>query len=1393
MPLTTNAARLLLVLLLVAVFSRGGLAQNDVSNSQSPPPTIAGLDELIQRVLGEWKVPGLAVAVVQDGKVVHSHGYGLRDVEQQLPVTPRTVFAIGSVSKSFTVTGLGMLVDEGKLDWDKPVRNYLPDFQLHDRFATEQMTARDLVTHRSGLPRHDFVWYGDPSISRDELYRRLRYLEPSKEFRSNWQYQNLMFMTAGVLAERITGTSWEEFTRQRIIEPLGMENTNFSVNESRQADDFALPYSRTKDEVKQVPFHNIDSVGPAGSINSNVEAMIRYVQFHIAGGNHGLQRLLSATNSAAMQTPQMVMPGPSLPDDRLGHLSYGLGLMITTYRGQILVQHGGGIDGFVSLLSFMPKKKIGVIVLTNLSGNNPVPTFVTRGVYDRLLGLEPIDWAVRTLEQQKKSEQSAQEAENKGYTRRQQGTSPSHDLADYAGRFEHPGYGTVTVECDGSLLRLTTSGGLGAPLEHFHYDIFQTTDEQLGQRKVTFSYDQHGHIDRLAIPFEPAVDDIVFSRVSDESMRQREFLEPLVGKYVLGTATITVAFKDDRTLTLTVPGQPTYELVPRRDTLFNLKGLNGYSVTFKYDASKAIHEVVFFQPNGTFVATRVVATRAGYQRPPKAITDILDPPPTPLVSISPTREHLLLIERLNYPTIANLAAPLLRLAGMRINPMTNGPQRAPRNVGLILQTLANGEQRRIALPDNARVGSSLWSPDGERLALLNTTADGIELWVANVAEGSARAIPGITINAAYGNPLQWMPDSKTLLVQTVVTDRGQPPATPETPAGPTIQESSGRAGPVRTYQDLLQNARDEALFDYYCTSQLVLVGTTDDQLTSVGKPAIFRSVEPSPAGQHIQIARNHRPYSYVVPASRFPREVEIWDLSGNVVCKLASLPLQDRIPIQGVATGPRSYHWRPTEPATLVWAEALDGGDPAKDVPHRDRIQMLSAPFNWEPVELATTQERYSGITWGQHDGLALLRDYDRDRRWTRTVLIKADQPAQPRRLVWERSINDRYGNPGTPMMRSLANGQRVIWQHGNHIFLNGGGATPQGDRPFLDRFDLITFKSERIFQCDDSSYESLIALVADDASQFITRYETKNDPPNYFLRSSGGSKQGLTDFVDPMPQLREIRKELVTYAREDGVQLSFTLYLPPGYQEGERLPTVVWAYPREYNDPATAGQVSGSTNRFTRIAGPSHLFFLTQGYAILDRVTMPVVGDPKTANDTFVEQIVASAKAAIDKADEMGVTDRNRVGVGGHSYGAFMTANLLAHCDLFRAGIARSGAYNRTLTPFGFQNERRTFWEAPDIYFKMSPFMAADKINEPILLVHGEADNNSGTFPIQSRRLYQAIRGNGGTARYVTLPHESHGYAARQSIEHTLYEMIEWFEQHVKRAATTETDNSSR
>lgn len=776
-----------------------------------------------------------------------------------------------------------------------------------------------------------------------------------------------------------------------------------------------------------------------------------------------------------------------------------------------------------------------------------------------------------------------------------------------------------------------------------------------------------------------------------------------------------------------------------------------------------------------------------YQKPPQAILDVLNAPVTPQAIVSPRRDMLLLAESLRYPPIADLAQPMLRLAGLRINPQTNGPHRAPYFVRLTLKRISDGAEIAIALPPGAKVGSLQWSPDGKHFAFTNTTATGIELWLGEAATGRIRKLPGIAINAVMSDSLQWMPDSRTLLVQLVPSARGKPPAPPAVPTGPTVQESSGKPAPIRTFQDLLKNPYDEDLFDYYARAQLAFVDTATGRVTPIGQPAIFQSVDPSPDGNHLLVARIHRPYSYLFPVSFFPRTVEVWDRAARVVYRLADLPLADQVPVDGVPTGPRNYAWRPTKPAALVWVEALDGGDPRREVPHRDRVLMLEAPFTGSPRELIKTEHRFAGLTWFETGGRAFVRDYDRRRRWNRTFLINADNPAEAPRLIWSLSAQDRYGDPGTPIMRTLPTGHRAIWQYGDSIFLAGAGASPEGDRPFLDRFDVNSLKSERLFRCDSASYESVIALLADDGSQVLTRRETPTEPPNYYVRTLGpggaSTLRALTQFPDPTPQLRGIKKQLVTYKRADGVPLSFTLYLPPGYKEGTRLPTVVWAYPREYTDPTTAGQVTGSPQRFTQILGPSHLFFLLEGYAILDDAAMPVVGDPETVNNTYIEQIVMNAKAAIDKAVEMGVTDPDRVGVGGHSYGAFMTANLLAHSDLFRAGIARSGAYNRTLTPFGFQNERRTLWEAPDLYIKMSPFMNAHKIKEPLLLIHGEADDNMGTFPIQSERMYQAVRGNGGTVRLVMLPYEAHGYAARESIEHTLYEMITWFNKYVKNA----------
>ncbi|HEX5272672.1 MAG TPA: prolyl oligopeptidase family serine peptidase [Gemmataceae bacterium] len=790
---------------------------------------------------------------------------------------------------------------------------------------------------------------------------------------------------------------------------------------------------------------------------------------------------------------------------------------------------------------------------------------------------------------------------------------------------------------------------------------------------------------------------------------------------------------------------------------------------------------------GTLAAWLVLAACApadppAYQKPPKAITDVLDAPPPPLVSVGPAHDVLLLVQADPYPPIAEVAAPMLRLAGLRIDPAASGPHLPPRYVALALQPVAGGKPVPVALPPQTRLGLPAWSPDGKRFAFTVTRASEIRLWVGEAASGKARQVSGVLLNAAYGAPFHWLPGGQGLLCQTVVADRGKPPAAPRVPAGPVVQESSGKPAPVRTYQDLLQTPHDEDLFDYYAASQLVLVDLRGDRVTPLGKPGVFASVTPAPDGQHFLAVRNHRPYSYLLPAFAFPKEVEVWDRAGKAVARIASLPLAEGVPIDGVPTGPRDFHWVPTEPATLVWAEALDGGDPRKKVEYRDQLKRLRVGET-SAAELVKVRRRFAGLTFGPDGAPSLLSDYDRDTRRRRTFLFDPAHPEAEPRLLWDRSVQDRYGDPGTPVLRTLPCGHQVLWVHDGHAFLTGNGATPTGDRPFLDRLDLKTLKSDRLFRCEEKTYESVAALLADDGTRFLTRHETAAEPPNYFVRTAGGDRRALTHFTDPAPQLRGIRKRLVTYKRADGVPLSMTLYLPADYKEGERRPALMWAYPLEYNDAATAGQVSGSPDRFTTPAGPSHLFLLTQGYVVLDGASMPVVGSPEKVNDTYVEQIVSGARAAIDKADELGVIDRKRVGVGGHSYGAFMTANLLAHCDLFRAGVARSGAYNRTLTPFGFQSERRTLWEAPETYLKMSPFQYADKIKAPLLLIHGEADNNPGTFPVQSERMYQAVKGNGGTVRYVVLPGEAHGYAARESVEQTLYEMVTWLDRHVKGA----------
>ena len=777
---------------------------------------------------------------------------------------------------------------------------------------------------------------------------------------------------------------------------------------------------------------------------------------------------------------------------------------------------------------------------------------------------------------------------------------------------------------------------------------------------------------------------------------------------------------------------------------------------------------------------------ATYTTPPDPIAQILDTPPAPSVSIGPLGGKLAFLERTGLRPVEELAEPELRLGGTRINPATDGPSRSSFFTGIRIASVDGGSGQVVQVPANARISYMQWSPDGSRIAFANTLADGIELWVADAQTGAAQRVLGAELNATLGSPYEWSADGQSLLVKMVVPGRGSAPVA-GVATGPVIQESAGGSNPVRTYQDLLQTPHDEALFEHHFTSRLARVPATGGPATPIGEPAIITGFNSAPGGEYVLVRRVKRPFSYIVPLSRFANDTVVLDASGAVVHTAQNEPEVTFAPIgrDMVNPGPRSIGWRADAPATLVWAEAADGGDATASAPVRDRVFMLDAPFNGSPTTLIDLDQRYAGINWGRDD-LALVHS-----RWTtdartKTYIIDPSRPGSER-ILSDRSSESRYDDPGSPVMRTTETGHRVLrfGTDGNSIMLAGQGASPAGNYPFLDRLDLASGQAERVWQAEDPYYEIFSGFADESGMRIVTRRESVTEPPNYYLRDlRNGSATALTDFPDPAPQLAGIQREIITYPRADGIMLSATLLTPPGY-DAERdgpLPTVLWAYPREFRDADAASQVIGSPNQFSRPSGSSHLFLLTQGYAILDGPAMPIIGEgEEEPNDRYIEQLVMSAEAAVDAGVEMGVVDRDRVGVGGHSYGAFMTANLLAHSDIFRAGIARSGAYNRTLTPFGFQAERRTYWEAPDVYLAMSPFNYAHQIDAPILLIHGEADNNSGTFPMQSERMHQALVGHGGTVRYVVLPYESHGYAARESVMHVVAEMVGWMDRWVK------------
>jgi len=772
--------------------------------------------------------------------------------------------------------------------------------------------------------------------------------------------------------------------------------------------------------------------------------------------------------------------------------------------------------------------------------------------------------------------------------------------------------------------------------------------------------------------------------------------------------------------------------------------------------------------------------------PPEPISQILDAPATPAVLISPDNQWLVELEQPALTTIVELAEPVIAVAGFRLNPRLSSPARHHTYRGMRLRTIPTGANRAIALPDDVRISYVRWSPDGQNLAFALTKATGLELWVMALADGIPHRLTDPILNATFGTPYRWLSDG-ALLCKFIPADRGEPPVKPSVPAGPIIQENLGRKTASRTYTNLLQNPYDEHLFEYYITSTLSCV-TLDGQYERLSAPCLIDEATPSPDGNYILLTTLHRPFSYQLPSSYFPQRIQILDAVGHVLYELADLPLADNISTKfdAVAVGPRRTGWRSDRPATLYWVEALDDGDPETDAPYRDALYALEAPFTDAPKALWRSQYRFRRVRWGR-DHVALVWEQWHDTRQIRLWKIDPAQPETTPQLLVKRSYDDHYSDPGMPLTVPGEFKRHVLQftPDGSSLYFSGRGASPAGVYPFLDRLNLMTATTERLWQCQSPYFESVVKLLDDHAQQMITMRQSQTEPPNFFLVTRSTEEAvSLTDYPDRAPQFAGIHKEVVRYQRADGVQLSAKLYLPAGYNPARdgALPMLFWIYPEEFKSRDLAGQVTTAAHVFSRPGGTSVLFLLTQGYAVLDNPSLPIIGEGDAEpNDTYVDQLLAGIQAAIEYVVDRGVADRNRLAIGGHSYGAFTTANVLAHSNLFRAGIARSGAYNRTLTPFGFQGEQRHFWEAADTYMHLSPFTHVGKITTPLLLIHGADDSNAGTYPLQTERFYEALKGLGATVRQVMLPLEDHGYRSREAIGHVLWEMVQWCDRYLK------------
>lgn len=776
-----------------------------------------------------------------------------------------------------------------------------------------------------------------------------------------------------------------------------------------------------------------------------------------------------------------------------------------------------------------------------------------------------------------------------------------------------------------------------------------------------------------------------------------------------------------------------------------------------------------------------------YQQPPAIMRDLLLAPSTPSVSLGSKAEWMLIMERSSYPSIAELSEPELRIGGLRMNPANFSASRTGAVTKISLRNIATKTDFPVqGMPADLHAANIQWSPDQTKFAFIHTSDTRVDLYVVTMATKSAQKINQLPLNTLPGFSFAWAGNEK-LVYKTVPANNKPMPGKKPAPSGPIVQESLGKQGASRTYQDLIKSPYDEEMFTYLTTAQLMVNDFKSEQ--ALGTPDIYSLVSVSPDNNYLLVSTVAKPYSYLVPYTSFPQRVYIMSMKGVIVKTIANNPSAEGAPIgfDDEPDFPRNFQWRADVPATVIYVQAVDKGLGRSKSEFRDAVYAINPLSQEPPIELFKTTKRFQGITWGDKDHAIVYESMFSNRK-TRMSLYNPTTGKLD--SLFERSSNDAYSDIGMPLTRKNEFGKNtLIIQKEKEILLRSQGSSPDGDMPLLQSMDLTTGKRTPLWRCTPPYYETVIEMIDIEKGIFLTSRESTNETQNYYLRDlKKPAPVGipLTSFKNPYPQLDGVTKIKVSYKRADNIDLTGDLYLPKDYTASKNgaLPVIIWAYPREYKSAADAAQVRGSKFTFTRLNWGSPIYWVTQGYAVLDNAEMPIVGEGnKEPNDQFIPQLYLNAHAAIQHLAILGVGDSNRVAVGGHSYGAFMTANLLAHTNLFKAGIARSGAYNRTLTPFGFQAEERTYWEAPDVYFNMSPFSFANKIKTPLLLIHGEMDNNSGTFPIQSERLYNAIKGHGGTVRYVQLPYESHGYAARENLLHMLWEQHQWLEKYVKNA----------